>query len=77
MLEPEVELGVLDRPLLDAVSGLRRDRRKYGKQVHSKRRARHLLEAAADLAHELARGRGRETGGVEHARAELVRLRAR
>ncbi|MFD9701063.1 PrsW family intramembrane metalloprotease [Lentzea sp. NPDC059081] len=75
VLEPEVELGVLDRPLLDAVSGLRRDRRKYGKQVHSRRKARHLLEAAADLARELARGRGQETGGVLHARAELVRLR--
>lgn len=75
VLEPEVENGVLDAPLLDAVSGLRRDRRKYRKQTRDRRKARHLLEAAADLAHELARGRGQETGGVEHARAELVRLR--
>jgi hypothetical protein len=43
--------------------------------VHGRRRARHLLEAAADLARELARAQGNETSEVAHARAELLRLR--
>jgi RsiW-degrading membrane proteinase PrsW (M82 family) len=72
LLGPEVESGVVDADLLTAVSGLRRDRKRYRKQV---RGARHLVEAVGDLAHELAAARGADTPRVEHARAEVLRLR--
>jgi len=75
LLEPEVETGAIDPALLDAVSGLRRDRKRYRKQLHSRRRSRHLIEAASDLAHEIAVADGAETRRVAHARAELTRLR--
>ena len=75
LLQPEVDAGVLDPPLLDAVSGLRKDRKAYRKQVHRRSRSRHLIEAANDLAQEIAEGGGRDTDGVEHARAEVARLR--
>jgi hypothetical protein len=75
LLEPEVEAGVVDPGLLDAVSGLRKERKKYRKQLHSRRKSRHLIEAANDLAHEIALADGADTRRVAHARAELVRLR--
>ncbi|WP_370969008.1 PrsW family intramembrane metalloprotease [Amycolatopsis sp. cg9] len=74
LLGPEAEAGVVGPALLDAVSGLRKDRKKFRKQVHSRRRARHLLDAAGDLAREISRAGGEETGRVAHARAELERL---
>jgi RsiW-degrading membrane proteinase PrsW (M82 family) len=77
LLGPEAEAGVVDPPLLDAVSGLRKQRKAYRKHVHSRRAARHLLAAASDLAREIARAGGRETGRVAHARAEVVRLHRR
>lgn len=64
----------LDPVLLGAVSGLRKDREAFRKAVGDRRRARHLLEAAADLAREVARARGNDTREVTHARAELFRL---
>ncbi|GLY50679.1 PrsW family intramembrane metalloprotease [Lentzea sp. NBRC 102530] len=73
ILGPESE--VVDPALLSAVSGLRRDRKAFRKLVHDRRRARHLQEAAADLAREIARARGQETAEVAHARAEVLRLR--
>ncbi|MGK5681608.1 PrsW family glutamic-type intramembrane protease [Actinoplanes sp. URMC 104] len=75
LLAPEVESGVVDPPLLDAVSGLHKDRRHFRKLVHSRSRARHLIESAGDLAQEIARAGGQETGRVVHAREELLRLR--
>jgi RsiW-degrading membrane proteinase PrsW (M82 family) len=75
LLGPEAEAGVVDPALLDAVSGLRKDRKKYRAAVHSRSRSRHLVEAAHDLAHELALSGGEDTGRVTHARAELARLR--
>jgi protease PrsW len=74
LLAPEVETGALDPALLTAVSGLGCDRKAYRKHVRSRRRARHLIEAAGDLAHELARSRGADTPAVTHARSELRRL---
>ncbi|WP_250037809.1 PrsW family intramembrane metalloprotease [Paractinoplanes maris] len=74
LLAPEVEAGVIDPPLLDAVSGLHKDRRHFAKLVHNKRRARHLIETAHDLAQEIAVSAGHETPRVAHARAELLRL---
>ena len=70
---PEAEAGVIDPALLAAVSGLRRDRKAFRRLVHSRRRSRRLLDAAADLARELARAQGLETTEVVHARAELLR----
>ena len=75
LLEPEVEAGIVDPALLDAVSGLRKDRKRYRKAVHSRRTSRHLVEAANDLAREIALAGGDETPRVAHARAELTRLR--
>jgi RsiW-degrading membrane proteinase PrsW (M82 family) len=75
LLGPEVDAGVLDPALLDAVSGLRKDRRAYRKHLRSRRGARHRFEAAGDLAREIARAGGLETGRVAHARAEVARLR--
>jgi RsiW-degrading membrane proteinase PrsW (M82 family) len=76
LLAPEADAGVLDPQLLAAVGGLHKQRRAYRKHLHSRRRARHQLEAASDLAQEIARSRGADTPGVTHARAELLRLRS-
>lgn len=75
LLGPEAETGVVDPALLAAVSGLRRDRKAFRKLVRDRRRARHLLEAAGDLARELALSGGHETQRVAYARAELLRVR--
>jgi len=75
LLGPEVQSGVIDPPLLDAVSGLYQDRRRFRKLVHSRRRARHLIESAHDLAQEIADAGGHDTPRVAHARAEVLRLR--
>jgi hypothetical protein len=75
LLAPEVEAGTIDPPLLDAVAGLRKDRKRYRKHLHSRRKANHLIEAAGDLAREIATGHGTETPHVIHAREELHRLR--
>ncbi|MEU8639040.1 PrsW family intramembrane metalloprotease [Amycolatopsis sp. NPDC048633] len=77
LLGPEAEAGVLDPALLDAVSGLRKERKAYRKHVRGRRAARHRTAAASDLAREIARAGGRETDRVAHARAELVRLHQR
>ncbi|MBU2665412.1 PrsW family intramembrane metalloprotease [Actinoplanes bogorensis] len=75
LLAPEVENGVVDQPLLDAVSGLHQQRRHFAKLVGNGRRARLLVESAGDLAHEIASSGGEETPRVAHARHELLRLR--
>jgi protease PrsW len=75
LLLPELATGAVDEPLLAAVSGLRKDRKGYRKQSHGRRAAAHRVEAAGDLARELARAGGGESAGVVHARDELRRLR--
>ncbi|MFC9256047.1 PrsW family intramembrane metalloprotease [Amycolatopsis thailandensis] len=74
LLSPEAEAGVVGPALLDAVSGLRKDRKNFRKSGHNRRRARHQIEAAEDLAREIAHAEGRETSRVAHARAEVLRL---
>ncbi len=76
LLQPEADAGVISPDLLAAVSGLRRQRRRYRRRLHSRRKAGHLIEAASDLAQEIARSHGTDTPGVDHARAELQRLGA-
>ncbi|GAA1560989.1 hypothetical protein GCM10009804_17260 [Kribbella hippodromi] len=75
LLAPEVESGIVDPPLLDAVSGLRADRKKYRKLLRNRARARHTIEAASDLAREIAKADGADTRRVDHARSELRRVR--
>ncbi|NEA36617.1 PrsW family intramembrane metalloprotease [Streptomyces sp. SID13031] len=75
LLSPEAEAGTIDPALLDAVSGLRKDRRKYRKHLHHRTKANHLLEATNDLAREIATAQGTETPRVTHARSEILRLR--
>ncbi|WP_410659272.1 hypothetical protein [Amycolatopsis sp. lyj-112] len=65
---------MVDSALLDAVSGLRKDRKAYRKQLHSRRKARHLLESAGDLAREIARAGGRETERVAHTLSRRLRV---
>ncbi|WP_433158015.1 PrsW family intramembrane metalloprotease [Kribbella sp. CA-247076] len=77
LLGPELATGAVDPALVDAVSGLRKDRKKYRKHLHSRSRARHYLEAATDLAQEIARANSSESPGVTHARSELARLRSK
>jgi RsiW-degrading membrane proteinase PrsW (M82 family) len=77
LLTPELTTGAIDPPLLDAVSGLRKDRKAYRKHVHSRRTARHLQEAASDLSRELAYAGGDDSPAVTHARNELLRLRTK
>lgn len=79
VMAPEVADGAITREELDTLAGDRKARRAYREagRGHADRRHRgHLLEAAHDLADELARSGGRETPRVQYARAELARLRA-
>jgi RsiW-degrading membrane proteinase PrsW (M82 family) len=78
VMAPEVAGGAITREELDTLAGDRKARKAYRKSGHGhadRRRRGHLLEAAHDLADELARSGGRETRRVEFARAELARLR--
>lgn len=77
-LEPEVTSGVLSAHLADAVTGTRKDRRRYvrsgdGHDAHKTRKQE--LEAAFDLANELDRVDGSSTERVGHARTALARVR--
>ena len=77
ILAPEAAAGVLDDEELRAVTG-RNDRRTYLKAAasrHERRRREHVLAAALDLCHDLARSRGTETAAVTASRTEVARLR--
>lgn len=79
LMTPEVQNGTITPAELEALAGRRKQRRAYRKSEHghhSKRTAVHVLEAAADLAHELATAHGEPTPDVDHARDEIARLRA-
>jgi RsiW-degrading membrane proteinase PrsW (M82 family) len=78
ILAPETETGLLTEAEVTAAAGGWRTRRHYRKAQHGhreKQRAKHLLTAANDLAEQLAEAGGHDTGDVEHARAEISRLR--
>jgi RsiW-degrading membrane proteinase PrsW (M82 family) len=79
ILAPEVSTGVLTARELDALCGDRRVRRTFLKTEHKRAertRARHVLEAAHDVADAIAADRGCDTDRVTFARAELVRIRS-
>lgn len=81
ILAPEAATGLLTAAEIDAVTGGRRAFRRSFAGRRERRRAGHLLAAADDLARELARAAhgGAHTGdaAVDHARAEITRLRTR
>ena len=80
VMAPEVDTGVLTREELDALSGGWRRRHAYrgnGRDRAARRLRRHRLEAAHDLADQIAASAGQETDRVRYARAELARLTAR
>ncbi|MFI5895711.1 PrsW family intramembrane metalloprotease [Actinoplanes sp. NPDC051513] len=79
VMAPEVEAGVLTADELDALSGGWRARRAYRRKERGRaaRRLRHhRLEAAHDLADQIAASGGHETERVRFARAEMARLNA-
>jgi RsiW-degrading membrane proteinase PrsW (M82 family) len=78
LLAPEVAAGVLTADEADAAAGPRKTRRAFVKSAdgHAARKAaRHVVEAARDLADEIARAGGHDTDRVDHTRAEVARLR--
>ncbi len=81
ILAPEVVVtGVLTDAELTAMTGNRKVRRTFRRQQPTKndrRRARYVVDAAYDLAQELARSKGAETDRVQFARSELARIRHR
>ncbi|HET8949144.1 MAG TPA: PrsW family glutamic-type intramembrane protease, partial [Solirubrobacteraceae bacterium] len=77
ILAPEVDRGAITEAELAAVSGTRRDRRRFLHRVDGGRRAgRHVLAAADDLAHSIAKDRAQGTDDAAFARSELARMRA-
>lgn len=76
---PEEARNVITAAELDAMAGNRRARKAYRKASRNRRerkRARVVLNAAYDLADELAAARGADTDRVHFARAEVGRIRA-
>ncbi len=78
VMAPEVESGVLGADELAALSGGWAQRRRYraGGGRPDRRRREHRLEAAHDLADQLAASGGTETDRVRFTRAELGRYAA-
>ncbi|GIF20919.1 RsiW-degrading membrane proteinase PrsW (M82 family) [Actinoplanes tereljensis] len=77
VMAPEADSGVITAEELDALSGGWKQRRAYRKSARGRaqRRARHhRLEAAHDLADQIAASAGSETDRVRFARDELARL---
>jgi len=76
LLAAEVDRGVITAEELEAAVGPRKQRRHFVKSQPHHRRAKHVLEGTNDLADEIARADALDTPRVEHARAEIARLRA-
>jgi RsiW-degrading membrane proteinase PrsW (M82 family) len=82
VLAPEVTNGTLTDLELRALTGARSHRRRDRRAAVegraegvSRRREKHVLTAALDLAHDLSEGGGADTLAVERSRAEIARLR--
>jgi len=79
VMTPEEARSVITAAELDAVAGNRKAReayRKAGRNRGERKRARYVLNAAYDLADELAAARGADNDRVRFARAEVGRIRA-
>jgi protease PrsW len=80
ILTPEVTTGVLTEAELTALAGRTKDRRAAVRgrgDGMTRRREKHVLRAARDLAQDLSAAGGEETPQVQHSRAEVQRLRER
>jgi RsiW-degrading membrane proteinase PrsW (M82 family) len=75
LLAPEVDRGVITADELDASVGPRKQRKHFVRAQPDHRRAKHVLEATRDLADEIAAAHAVDTPEVEHARAEISRVR--
>jgi hypothetical protein len=75
IMAPEVTNGTISPTELEALTGHRKDKRAALNENVSRRREKHVLRAARDLAEDLAASGGAETPEVEHSRAEISRLR--
>ncbi len=75
IMAPEVGLGVVTPAELDALAGSRATLRSYIREQPSPRTAEHVLEAEADLAHQIARDGGAETAAVQQARTAVAQAR--
>jgi protease PrsW len=79
VMAPEQARDVISVAELDAMVGNRKARNAYRAAAHNRheRRRRHYaLNAAYDLAAELAAARGADNDRVRFARAEVSRIRA-
>jgi protease PrsW len=76
LMAPEVELGVVTPAELDALAGSRSTVKSYLRTQPNRRRARHVLGAERELAHQIARDGGAETAAVQQARATVAQARA-
>jgi RsiW-degrading membrane proteinase PrsW (M82 family) len=79
VMAPEEARNVIKATELDAMAGNRKARKAYrkaGRNRRGRKRARYVLNAAYDLAGELAAARGADTDRVRFARAEVGRIRA-
>jgi hypothetical protein len=75
LLAAEVDRGVITAGELDAAVGSRKERKHFVKSQPNHRSTKHVLEATADLADEIATSYANDTPEVEHARSEIARLR--
>ena len=75
LLAAEVDRGVITAGELDAAVGSRKERKHFVKSQPNHRSTKHVLEATNDLADEIAAAYANDTPEVEHARAEIARLR--
>ena len=79
VMTPEEARNVITVAELDAMAGNRKARKAYRRASRNRRerkRARYVLNAAYDLAGELAAARGADTDRVRFARAEVGRIRS-
>ena len=79
VMTPEQARNVITAAELDAMAGNRKARKAYRKasrEHRERKRTRYVLNAAYDLADELAAARGADTDRVRFARAEVGRIRA-
>jgi RsiW-degrading membrane proteinase PrsW (M82 family) len=78
LLAPETANGVITADELDALAGTHRDRRQYIKAQHGHHErtiAKHVMAAGRDLCTAIAESGGQNTPDLDHARAEITRLR--
>jgi RsiW-degrading membrane proteinase PrsW (M82 family) len=75
LMAPEVQLGVVTPAELEALAGSRSTLKTYLRTQPSRRRARRVLAAEHELAHQIARDGGAETAAVQQARAAVARAR--